>query len=608
MKAQPAPTSAKLDRRHFLNVCSAFGLGATLMPGVLWGMSEKTKTPKVTKEMIDEAATIAGIHIDEEHKEMMLEDLNDQVESYRKVWDLKLANSVAPALVFDPVPPGMKVRIPDLESRLSHVKVALPKDPAQIAFLTVRELAELLRTKKISSVALTKLFIERIKRFDPQLNFTIALLEERAMQKAQQADKEIAAGKYRGPLHGIPWGAKDLINVNGAPTTWGAHGFEEQKFDEDATVVQRLDKAGAVLVAKLTLGALAMGDLWFGKDGKGERTRNPWKLDQGSSGSSAGSASAVAAGCLPFAIGSETLGSISSPSSRCGTTGLRPTFGRVPRTGCMALSWSMDKLGPICRSVEDTAIVLSAIFGPDEKDISVHSYPFEWDAELDVKQLRIGYLKTDFEREPRFADNATEEEKARTRKVRAILQKFDMDAIAVMQQKLGWKLIPVTLPEFPYGSLLTVLSAEAGAAFDELTRSGRDKLLNAQTKDDWPNSFRTSRFIPAVEYINANRARTAGMQLAARFFEQFDVLVAPTDSGQLVMSNLTGHPAIILPHGFRPADAPAPTKITQAGGPGTPTSLTFIGNLFREAELLAVAKAYQDATDFHKKHPPQFLS
>ncbi|MCU1307568.1 MAG: Amidase, partial [Acidobacteriaceae bacterium] len=409
-----------------------------------------------------------------------------------------------------------------------------------------------------------------------------------------------------GPLHGLPWGAKDLLAVQGYPTTWGAAGFEEQKFEEDATVVKRLDAAGAVLVAKFSLGALAQGDLWFG-----ERTRNPWRPSQGSSGSSAGSSSATSAGCVAFAIGSETVGSISSPVTRCGVTGLRPTFGRVPRTGAMALSWSMDKLGPICRSVEDCAFVLNAIYGPDGQDGSVHNYGFTWNPDLDITKLRVGFLKADFEREmpaapPADKDTADEKAKAareRNRANRVIQKKFDEASLAVLRDKVGIKLISIELPKFPFGSMLPILGAEAAAAFDDLTRTGRDKLLTGQLQSDWPNQFRKARFIPAVEYVNANRARTLGMQQVAELFKQVDLFVAPTSSGQLTMTNFTGHPAVILPNGFRPADAPVSDLITDGGGPGTPTSITFVGNLFGEAKLLAVAKAYQDATDFHLQHP-----
>jgi Asp-tRNA(Asn)/Glu-tRNA(Gln) amidotransferase A subunit family amidase len=611
------------NRRHFLNVCTAFGLGSTLLPGVLWGMVQngatgKEELPRITKEMVDQAALVAGVDIKDEYREMMVGDLNDQLKSYKAIYDLKIPNSVAPAVSFNPVLPGMKVDADAAATTApttpTPVRVSKLKSPLiahsnldDLAFYTVRQLSELVRTRKVSSAALTEMYIARIKRLNPQLHFLITLTEDRARAQAKKADAEIAAGKYRGPLHGLPWGAKDLLAVQGYPTTWGAAGFEDQKFEEDATVVKRLDAAGAVLVAKFSLGALAQGDLWFG-----ERTRNPWRPSQGSSGSSAGSSSATSAGCVAFAIGSETLGSISSPVTRCGVTGLRPTFGRVPRTGAMALSWSMDKLGPICRSVEDCAFVLNAIYGPDGQDGSVHNYGFFWNPDLDITKLRIGYLKSDFEREmppapPADKDTADEKAKAareRNRLNRGIQKKFDDASLAVLREKLGIKLIPIELPKFPFGSMLPILGAEAAAAFDDLTRTGRDKLLTGQLQSDWPNQFRKSRLIPAVEYVNANRARTVGMQQVAELFKQVDLFVAPTSGGgQLTMTNFTGHPAVILPNGFRPADAPVSDAITDGGGPGTPTSITFVGNLFGEAKLLAVAKAYQDATDFHLQHP-----
>src|SRR5712675_569513 len=380
-----------MDRRRFMEACTGLGLGSTLFPGVLWAQGKGAV--KITKEMIDAAAAVADVAISEEYKQMMLDNLNEQAKGYEAIYALHIPNSVEPALLFDPVVNAAKYEMERRAARLSAApNISSPKKVEELAFASVRELAELVRTKKVSSSALTEMYLGRLKRYDPLLKFTVTLTEERAMAQAQDADREIAAGKYRGPLHGLPWGAKDLLAVKGYRTTWGAAGFEKQTVDEDAVVVQRLDEAGAVLVAKLTLGALAQGDKWFGG-----QTRNPWNPRQGSSGSSAGSASATAAGCVAFAIGSETLGSISSPSTRCGATGLRPTFGRVPRTGAMALSWTMDKLGPLCRAAEDTALVLNAIYGPDGHDRSVRDVAFNWDGNLDWRKLRVGYLKDEFE-------------------------------------------------------------------------------------------------------------------------------------------------------------------------------------------------------------------
>lgn len=611
-----------LDRREFMRVCSGMGFGATLFPGVLWAQAQGK--PKITKDMIDAAAEIADVKIADEYKDMMLSDLNNAAKGYDAIYALHIANSVAPALLFDPVLPGMKFEMQKRPMRISKAPAiaasGVPKNLEELAFATCREQAELLRTKKVSSVALTEMYLERLKRYDPQLKFTVTLTEERALAKAKEADREIAAGKYRGPLHGLTWGAKDLLATKGYRTTWGAGGYEDQRIEDDATVVQRLDAAGAVLAAKLTLGALAQGDNWFGG-----KTRNPWNPKQGSSGSSAGPASATAAGCVAFSIGSETLGSISSPSTRCGCTGLRPTFGFVPRTGAMALSWSMDKLGPICRSVEDCALVLDAIYGPDGHDRTVKNAAFNWDAELDWRKLRVGYLQSDFERKPGDQQRGQEKEEpaatpeeqkkreeAKKRREAGIARaEYDRrfnDAALAKLREMGVQLIPIEMPKFPYDAMVPMLLAESAAAFDDLTRSGRDKLLTQQKANDWPNTFRAARFIPAVEYIQASRARQLAMEAVGKTIEKVDVIVAPTQSQQLVITNLTGHPALILPNGLRGADAPPPNSIEDGSddnvaGPGTPTSLTFLGHLYGEAKLLAFARAYQEATGFHRQHP-----
>ena len=611
-----------LQRRNFMKTCSAMGLAGTLFPGVLWAQAEAEGAKKITKEMIDTAAAIADVPIADEFKEMMLSDLNEQAKGYDEIYKLHIPNSVAPALLFDPVLPGMTFETEHKPLRMSEApSVSVPNDMEDLAFASVRELAELVRTKRVSSLALTEMYLRRLKKYDPTLKFVVTLTEDRALTQAKKADAEIAAGKYRGPLHGLPWGAKDLLAAKGYKTTWGAGGFENQTIDEDATVVKRLDDAGAVLTAKLTLGALALGDVWFGGV-----TRNPWNSSQGSSGSSAGPASATSAGCVAFSIGSETLGSISSPSSRCGCTGLRPTFGLVPRTGAMALSWSMDKLGPICRTVEDCALVLQAIYGPDGHDRTVHSAAFNWNANLEWRHLRIGYLKAAFEPKPPEPQEPTKQEPPKThdeqlkaedqKKRRDALQaraEYDRkynDAALAKLREIGVNLIPVELPEFPYDAIRAMLTAEAAAAFDDLTRTGKDKLLTSQKDYDWPNTFRTARFIPAVEYIQAARARTLVMEAVAKVFDGVDVIVAPTNGGsdQLTITNLTGHPAVILPNGLRGPDAPKfpfddPSDFQNAGGPDTPTSLTFLGKLYGEAELLAFARAYQEATGFHLKHP-----
>ena len=618
------------DRRDFLAITGRFGLASTLFPGALYTLAAQAQDetqgnaaatlPKITPEMIDEAAALAGITIAPEYKQMMLDGLNQQRAGYEQIRKLHLPNSVAPAFVFDPLPPGTTVNSQREKPVYSKAPAAMtvPGNLEDLAFASAMELGDLVRRRKVSATNLTQMYLARLKRYDPQLHFVITLTEERALTQAREADADIARGHYRGPLHGLPWGAKDLLAVKGYPTTWGAGGFEKQTIDEDATVVKRLDAAGAILVAKLTLGALAMGDKWFGG-----RTRNPWNPKQGSSGSSAGPASATSAGCVAFSVGSETLGSISSPSTRCGVTGLRPTFGFVPRTGAMALSWTMDKLGPICRSVEDCAAVLEAIYGPDGQDLSVRDAAFNWNADLDWKALRVGYLKAGFEpdqppppQKPAATQETAEQKKERERRERmreayrarrAYDRKYDEAALEKLKS-MGVNLIPLELPKLPFGAMTPLLTAEAAAAFDELTTTGRDKLLTEQGPEDWPNSFRVARFYPAVEYIQANRVRTLAIEQMSKLFEQADVIVASTNSEQLVVTNLTGHPAVIVPNGLRGSDAPTPPAVDtgdddQIGGPGTPVSITFLGAHYQDAKLCAFARAYQQATGFEKLHP-----
>jgi Asp-tRNA(Asn)/Glu-tRNA(Gln) amidotransferase A subunit family amidase len=625
-----------LDRREFLNVSGRFGLASTLFPGILYTLAtqaapeaaaqtaatpeETSQLPKITRSMIDEAAAVAGITIADEYKAAMLEGLNQQRDGYGAIRKLHLPNSVAPAFIFDPLPPGATVNAERARPIYGKAPAALAvgSNLEDLAFASAMELADLMRRRKISSVSLTEMYLNRLRRYDPLLHFGITLTEERAHTLAREADADLARGHYRGPLHGLPWGAKDLLAVKGYPTTWGAGGFEHQVIDEDATVVKRLDAAGAVLIAKLTLGALAMGDQWYGG-----RTRNPWNPKQGSSGSSAGPASATSAGCVAFSIGSETLGSISSPSTRCGVTGLRPTFGFVPRTGAMALSWTMDKLGPICRAVEDCAAVLEAIYGPDGEDLSVRDAAFNWNAELDWKSLKVGYLKASFEpdqapapEKPAPANETAEQRKEREHRAaereayrarRAYDRRYDLAALDKLRS-MGIELIPLDLPKLPFDAMVPLLTAEAAAAFDELTMTGRDKLLTEQGPEDWPNSFRVARFYPAVEYIQANRARSLAIREMSALFEKVDVIVTSTNSEQLVVTNLTGHPACIVPNGLRGSDAPAPPAVDtgdddQIGGPGTPVSLTFLGGHYEDAKLCALARAYQQAAGFEKLHP-----
>jgi Asp-tRNA(Asn)/Glu-tRNA(Gln) amidotransferase A subunit family amidase len=565
--ALPRLATDSLDRRRFMAAFSAMGLGGTLLPGVLWARAQEA--PEITTAMVAEAEKVSGLEFTEEEREMMLRGLQRNRAAYEAIRNQSIPNGVPPAVSFDPTLPGTEIPRETHPLRRTRMPgLPRPSRVEELAFRPVTELAELIQAGQVSSVELTEMYLDRLERFGPELEAVITPTPELALRQARRADEELAHGVYRGPLHGIPWGAKDLLAAEDYRTTWGAAPYERQVVDRNATVVGRLEEAGAVLTAKLTLGALAMGDVWFGG-----RTRNPWNLEQGSSGSSAGSAAATVAGLVGFSIGSETLGSIVSPSTRTGATGLRPTFGRVSRYGAMALSWTMDKLGPICRTVEDCALVLHAIHGADGKDPTARDVPFNWDAGSELDDLRIGYYRRAFEDE-----DATD---------------FDRAALEVMEG-LGVDLLPVELPhEFPVSALRVILSAEAAAAFDELTRTGTDEALVRQDRGAWPNAFRTARFIPAVEYLQANRVRTMIMGALQAALDGIDVFVTPSYGPDvLLMTNLTGHPAVVLPNGFSEE--------------GTPVSLSFVGGLWKDTQALRVAKAYQDATDFHTRHPEAF--
>ncbi|MHC4568453.1 MAG: amidase, partial [Planctomycetota bacterium] len=497
----------QLSRRNFMACASGLGLTSTVMSGVLWGKVSDDKEPEVTTAMLQEAERLAGLEFTDDERELMVDGLNKYLQNYRKLRDVPLGNSVVPAIQFNPVLPGM--RLDKVAGRLRMSKRPrrrVPSDLEDVAFWPVTDLARLIRSRKVTSTELTKMYLGRLKRHDPELKCVVTLTEELALKQAKRADEEIAVGNYRGPLHGIPWGAKDLLAVKGYPTTWGAMPYKDQVIDYDATVVKRLEAAGAVLIAKLTLGALAWGDVWFGG-----KTRNPWDPEKGSSGSSAGPASATAAGLVGFSIGSETHGSIVSPCTVCGTTGLRPTFGRVSRYGAMALSWSMDKIGPICRTVEDCAVVLHSVAGRDGKDSTLVDVSFNWDASVGAKALKVGYVKSAFEEK-----RGDEQWKAN-----------DLATLDVLRG-LGLKLVPVELPDYPIETMGLILSVEAAAAFDELTRSGNDDLLVRQIKNAWPNRFREARTVPAVEYIQANRLRTLVMNAMQEKLAGIDVYVCPS--------------------------------------------------------------------------------
>jgi len=560
------------DRRRFVTVVAGLGAG-TAFANVLWAAVEGGAP--LDRGTLAAAEQVAGIEFTDPERDLMLKGLDELRADYAALRTLPLGNDVPPAVAFDPTlagedPPDgaswLRLSAPDEDE--------LPEAPDALAFLSATELGRALRERRLTSVRLTEIYLDRLQRYDPTLRCVVSLTKDRALESAARADRELDRGSWRGPLHGVPWGAKDLLAARGTPTTWGAAPYKDQVIDQDATVVKRLDAAGAVLVAKLSLGALAWGDVWFGGT-----THNPWNPEQGSSGSSAGPAAATSAGCVGFSIGSETLGSIVSPSTRCGATGLRPTFGRVSRAGAMALSWSMDKLGPICRSVDDCAAVFAAIQGADPDDLSAVDAPFRWPPERSLEELRVGYVRALFEAEP---DKDTDQE----------WRANDLSTLETLQ-KLGLKLVPVELPDLPVSAMSFILSVEAAAAFDDLTRSGRDDLLVRQVEQAWPNVFRTAQMVPAVEYLQANRARTLLMHAMRRALADVDVYVCPSFGGSnLLITNLTGHPAVVVPNGFRTN--------------GTPTSITFGSPLWRDAEALLVAKAYQDATGFHLEHPPGF--
>jgi Asp-tRNA(Asn)/Glu-tRNA(Gln) amidotransferase A subunit family amidase len=503
-------------------------------------------------------------------RDSLLQGLRDAQRFIQAIHQYKLDNQVPMSLQFDPVPSGFEkeTRQKPIDWGLPKV-VPVPANKEELAFYPVYKLAVLIKTKKITSTELTKIYLARIKKYSDTLQCVITLLEDRALAQARKADEEIAKGKYRGPLHGIPYGVKDLLAVEGTKTTWGAEPYVDQELNTTATVVKKLEAAGAVLVAKFTMGALAMGDIWYGGV-----TKNPWNLKQGSSGSSAGSASATVAGLVAFSIGTETLGSIVSPSTRCGASGLRPTYGTVSRHGAMALSWSMDKIGPICRSAFDAALVYEVMRGEDGQDKSVSASTFNYSAKTDLKKLKVGYLKSLFE-----ANYATKEN--------------DLKALEVIRS-LGVELMPVELPSsIPVAPIRLMLTAEAAAAFDDLTRSDRDSLLSNQLRWAWPNSFRTARFIPAVEYINASRMRQQLIEEYHKVTKDFDVIIAPSFGGtQLLTTNLTGHPCVVVPNGFNASNSP--------------TSISFLGKLYGEAAPLLLARAYQEATEWEDLQPPVF--
>ena len=523
-------SSTTYDRRSFMAYFGSIGLGSTLLPGVLWA---QTQTPQqqgaaITTEQIAAAEEVAGLKFSDEERQTMARDLAQVRTGLARLHSEPLDMSMFPTIVFDPLPTGKELAKKTKASTVrSKVPVmARPGSLDELAYEPVTVLSDLIRTRKVKPSELTEMYLSRLKRYDTQLHFVINLTEDRARKQAATLDSEIAHGHYRGALHGIPWGAKDLLAVKDYPTTWGAGLYQDQKFDYDATVVKRLDDAGAVLVAKLTLGSLAQGDRWWK-----ERTRNPWNPETGSSGSSAGPASATSAGCVGFSIGSETNGSITSPSRTCGVAGFRPSFGRVPRSGAMALSWTTDKLGPICRSAEDCALVFDAIHGPDGIDRSIKAYPFNWNANEKISKLKIAYIKADFER----TANGT------TTPIADAMHFLDV------LKSLGANPEPIDAPTPNYGYLdEIILRSEAGAAFQVDTLNSKIKELEPYST--WPNYFRASQFTPGADYVNANRIRMRAMEQMWELFSKYDVVITPRENTSV--TNITGTPSIVVPTGF----------------------------------------------------------
>jgi Asp-tRNA(Asn)/Glu-tRNA(Gln) amidotransferase A subunit family amidase len=585
-------TEMNETRRRFMAHFAGIGLGATLAPGVLWARMQDAGDRKITVAMVADAMRLSGLEFTDEELKSMADAANQNLARYEEQRSIHIPNDVSPPFHFSALVPGMEVTKAKLPFRLSPPPpVKRPANLEEAAFWPVRHLAELVRTRQVTSVELTEMYLSRLHRFNSKLNNVVTFLDDVGMAEARKADGEIAAGHYKGPLHGIPWGAKDIISVKGYKTTWGSPAFQDQSFDYDASVVEMLREAGAVLIAKLTTGELASGDQWFGG-----QTKNPWNLSQGSSGSSAGPSSATAAGCVAFGIGTETSGSILSPSARCGLAGLRPTFGRISRYGVMALSWTQDRLGPICRYAEDCAIVMQAIAKPDGRDMSVSDIPFNWNAQLDVKKLRVGWIKESFDEltNPLVKDNAER-------------------TVDVLRRIGVSQFISLTVPDMP-GNINSLggIGVESTVFFDEYARTGRMKNARGGGR---PNG----RLVPAVEFLRAQRIRMMMMTKLAEATANVDVyVVASNNAGgggrggdtttttgtatpaepprpqtpaqrHSTMANLACYPAINVPNGFLES--------------GSPTNVTFFARPFGEMELIALAKAYQDAAGFHLKRP-----
>ncbi|MBI4472425.1 MAG: amidase [Acidobacteria bacterium] len=591
--------NTEASRRKFLTYFSSVGLGGTLLPGVLWATMQESGTQQITQDMLKNALKLSGLSFTDEDEKAMLESVNDNLERFETFRKIKIPNDVSPPFHFSALVPGMTLNRTRQPFRMSTPSVKRPANLQDIAYWPVTNLAQLIKTRQVTSTELTRMYLDRMHKYGPKLNCVVTILDELGMTQAKQADADIAAGKYKGPLHGIPWGAKDIIAVKGYKTTWGSAVYKDQMLDYDASVVEMLRDAGAVLIAKLTTGELASGDNWFGG-----QTKNPWNTSQGSSGSSAGPGAATAAGLVGFSIGTETSGSIISPSSRCGVTGLRPTLGRVSRYGAMVLSWTQDRLGPMCRYAEDCALVMSVISRPDGRDLSVMDIPFNWNVNMDIRKLRVGYIKDAFE-----SNNDP-------------VAKRNQDKVVEVLESLGVQLIPVTVPDFTTD--VSASGIEAAVFFEDLVRTGRFKEM---TNPSRANSWRNNRALPAVEYLQSQRIRMMLMMKLAEATRDVDVYLGPGTSGNVggggrggrgergergqrgerggrgaanatpqnagqrhsTMANLATYPALAVPNGFNDA--------------GNPTSITFFARPFGEMELLALGKAYQDVARFHLKQP-----
>ena len=603
--------SGGIARRHFLKTVPVAFAGGLAVPGL--AQQEPQQAPRISKQVLDQAEKVLGVDFSDAEQEEALRGVNRNLEAFERLRQIDIAPDVEPAVTFRPYLPGKAPKPGATPGARIRVRLAPPAARStnldELAFLPVTSLAPLIQRRDVSATELTRMYLERLKRFGPKLNCVVTLTEELALAQAAQADGEIRAGRYKGPLHGIPWGAKDLFATKGIPTTWGAGPYEKQVFDYDATVVERLRDAGAILVAKLSMGALAQGDRWF----RGQ-TKNPWNPDDpqrgGSSGSSAGPGAATAAGLVGFAIGTETRGSIISPSAANGVTGLRPTYGRVSRHGAMALSWTMDKIGPMCRTVEDCALVFNAIYGPDGRDDTVVDAPFVWNPDVPLTRLRIGYIRSEFESRPdappagrggdpggRGARGAGAEAGGRGRgrgglspeeqRRRREEQLKVLNAALDVYRAAGATLHPIDLPATNVSNAIGfILNTEAAAAFDDLTRSPD---IQNPTLGNWPNTFRTHRYVPAVEYLRAQRARTLLMREMDALMSQYDAFLSPNASASLGLTNLTGHPALALKAGF----------VNNA-----PIVLMVTGRLYDEATMLRVALAFERATTWHTMHPP----